>query len=231
MLKIKSRYIIKQIFENISEKKNLQIINYNKQLQKLLDISIKDYKEYNQIEIELIPIAHHKKEDKFINRLNKDKSFIHIYINNNKRKEFNCCRLENKTKISKIRIVIDNEIKSLKGLFKNCECLEEINIIKCKRKDINDTSEMLYGCKNLNKLNIFNLKTDKVTDMSYMFSECSSLKILELSNFNTSNVTNMQNMFEKCSNLTQLNLNNFNTSNVIYMNDMFSECSSLNSIN
>ena len=209
MLKIKSRYIINLIFENISEEKYLRLIKYNKKIQNILDKSLKDYKEYNQIEIELIPISNYKNEDKFINRLNKDKSFIHIYLNiyfnnytnNYKRREFNCCRLESKTKISRIRIIIDNEIKSLKGLFKNCECLEEINIIKCKRKDINDMSEIFYGCKNLNKLNLLNLKTDKVTDMSYMFSECSSLKSIDLSNFNTSNVTNMQNMFEKCSNL------------------------------
>ena len=31
-------------------------------------------------------------------------------------------------KIDYSKIIIDNEIKSLKGLFKNCTCLEEINI-------------------------------------------------------------------------------------------------------
>ena len=219
MLKIRSKYIIRQIFENISEKKKMQLLKCSKKIQNIMDISLKSYKIYNQIEIELIPILSYKKEDKFINGYNKDKSFIHIYINNNKRKEFNFYRLENKTKITKIRIVFDNELKSFKGLFKDCNCLEEIKINKCNRKDILDMSEMFSGCENLIKLELSNLKTDKVVDMSYMFSNCSSLKNINLLNFNTSNVINMQNMFEKCKNITQLNLNDFNTSNVIYMNE------------
>ena len=128
---------------------------------------------------------------------------MHIYINNNKRKEVTCFRLENKTKITKIRIILDIKFKSFKGLFKDCTCLEKINIIKCKRRDIIDMSKMFYGCKNLIKLELSNLKTDKVTDMSYMFSGCSSLKYINLLNFNTSNIINIQSIFEKCKSIIQ----------------------------
>ena len=230
MLKIRSRYIIKQIFDNIIERRYLSIVKYNKKHQNILNLSIKNYKIYNQIEIELIPISNYEKGDIFINRDNEDNDFIHIYINNNKTKEYKYCTFEYKSKISKIRILIDNEIKSFKGLCKDCECLKELNIVKCNRKNIIDMSEMFCGCTNLEKLNLLNLKTDKVTDMSYMFSGCLYLKELNLKNFNASGVTNMKNMFEECSNLRQLNLNNFNTSNVVYMNDMFSECYDLDSI-
>ena len=218
MLKIRSNYIKKKIFKNISEKKCLQLLKFNKNIQNILHMSIKDYKLYNQIEIELIPRINSNDEDIFINISKKDKPFIHIYINDNYLKKFKNCRLKSNDKISQIKILIDNEIKSFKRLFKNCECLEKININKCNRKDIINMSEMFYGCINIININLSNLKTDKVTDMSYMFSECSSLRNLYLINFNTSKVTNMQHMFEKCSCLEKLNLDNFNTSNVIYMN-------------
>ena len=54
LLKIKSKYILKSIFDILIEKKFLQIIIYNKKLQKKLDKKINDYKyEYLKIEIEI----------------------------------------------------------------------------------------------------------------------------------------------------------------------------------
>ena len=41
---IQSLYIIKDIFSFLSEKQKLNVIVYNKQLQKKLDINIEDYK-------------------------------------------------------------------------------------------------------------------------------------------------------------------------------------------
>ena len=248
MLKIRSKYILKKIIENIKENKLLDIIKYNKIFQNKFNISIQNYIEYNQIEFQLKPIEF-SRNDKFINIDIMNQPYIHIYSNNDK-KEIDFCSLfmnkalkessifwpkmpedlDNKELLANKKIILDFEVKSLKGLFKNCESLKEINIIKCNRKDIIDTSEMFYGCKNLDKLNIINLKTDNVKDMSYMFSGCLSLTEINVLNFNTSNVTNMQNMFEQCSKLKELNLCNFNTSNVIYMNDMFYECSSLRTL-
>ena len=205
MLKIRSKYILKKIFQNIKQNKYLQLIKYYKKIQNKLDKSLEDYKEYNQIEIDLIPKSDNYSNIKFININDNEKQYIHIFFSNNKN-EGNSHVLEAKPKIEKIKIKLDYDIKSLKGLFKNCEFLEEINFIKFNRKDIIDMSEMFNGCKNLNKINLFNVKTDKVKDMSYMFSGCSSLKEINLLTFITTNVTNMQNMFEGCSKLEILNL-------------------------
>jgi len=60
MLKIRSKYIIKQIFENIIDKKNIQLVKYNKKLQNIINLSLKSYKMYNQTEIELIPVLSYK---------------------------------------------------------------------------------------------------------------------------------------------------------------------------
>ena len=42
--KLKSKYILKQIFDNLKTNKLLRIINYNNALKNLLNIKMKDYK-------------------------------------------------------------------------------------------------------------------------------------------------------------------------------------------
>ena len=42
--KIRSNYIIKRIYENINKKNSLELIKYNKKLQKRLNIEFNDYK-------------------------------------------------------------------------------------------------------------------------------------------------------------------------------------------
>jgi len=59
---IKSKYILKKIIGNISQKKLLYLIKNNKSIQKTLDIGIKDYENYLNIEIDIIPF--YKKEKK-----------------------------------------------------------------------------------------------------------------------------------------------------------------------
>ena len=229
MEKIRSQFILKKIFKNLCRKKYLQIIKYNKKIQKKGDISLIEYKEYNQIEIILKYDLSLK--EKYINIIENNKPYIHIY--NIKQNEIHVGIMNHSIiyKISEIKIIIDNEVKSLKGLFKNCVSIIYINFIKCNRKDIISTSELFFGCDRLIKLNINNLKTDKVTDTSYMFFNCSALKDINLSNLNFSNVTDMQNMFEKCIELKLLNLPNCNSKNLKFMNNMFSECTSLKKLN
>ena len=51
---IKSRYILKQIFDNLHKNKLLKILNNNKSIQEKIDINIYDYKKYfEEIEIEI----------------------------------------------------------------------------------------------------------------------------------------------------------------------------------
>ena len=56
---IKSRYILSKIYENMTKKKKLEIVKYNKKIQNRINLSVKDYKEYSEtftpIEIEIIP--------------------------------------------------------------------------------------------------------------------------------------------------------------------------------
>ena len=87
--KIKSDYFLQLLFNNLSKRKSLEIIKYNKKIKERINISIKDYKEYSElyssIEIEIIPVKN--KYGKFINYKNEDKKYFHKYFNNNRKKK------------------------------------------------------------------------------------------------------------------------------------------------
>ena len=226
---IKSRYILSKLYNIIPKKKKLAIVKYNKRIQNRLNLSIKDYKEYCEIEIEIIPIK--DKYGKFINIKKNDKLYYHIYFNDKKEEIKNKYKIKEEDEVTKIKIIIDYQVKSFYDLFKQCECIESINFKKFYRDNIIDMSYMFYKCSSLKELYIINFNTNNVTNMSAMFWGCSSLKELILTNFNTNNVTNIRYMFYRCSSLKGLNLTIFNTNNVTDMSCMFSWCSSLKELN
>jgi surface protein len=230
---IKSIYFLEKIFKNhLEEKKYLNILFHNKNLQSKIGISIYDYKEYfNKIEIEIIPTKT-LEEDKnyFINRVDNKKDYYHIYFDNNT-KEIKRRYITSDDKISKIKIIIDEEIDSLKELFFGSNCIKEINFIKFNRKNITNMISMFEECIYLDKLNISKIKTDNVNNIRAMFRGCKSLKEIDLSSFNTEKVEKMHNLFYDCWKLEKINISNFDTSKVKNMSYMFYDCKSLKNLN
>ena len=191
--KIRSKYISIKIFNNLKQNKLLDLIHYNKHYQKLMKIKLKDYKnEFSKIEIEIIP-----KENTYGKFINFSKN-IQIYFNDNK-KEIEKRKITKDDKVTKIKIIINHNIKSLSDLFSRCKCIKKINFIKFNRDDINDMSWMFCRCISLEEINLSNFNTTNVTNMRSMFSGCLSLKELNLTNFNINNVTSMFCMFSRCS--------------------------------
>ena len=190
LIKIRSKYILIKIFENLKENKLLNIIHYNKKYQKLMNKNIKDYeKEFSKIEIEIIPKKN--KFGKFVNIFNKS---INIYFNDNN-EEIKKNQIAKDDKVTKIKIIISHKIKSLSKLFQDCQCIQIINFIKFKRNNRTNMSNMFSYCSSLKELNLTSFNTDNVINMRYMFYICSSLKELNLTNFNTNKVINMGGMF------------------------------------
>ena len=228
---LKSDYFLKRIFEYMKKNKSLEIIKYNKKLQKRVNIGIKDYIEfaqfYSSIEVELT--IEENKYGKFINISDEDKDYCHIYFDNSK-EEIKRYYLEDKDKVKKITIIIDYQVKSFKRIFLLCSCISSIFFKKFYRIDITDMSFMFFGCFSLKELNLSNFRTDNVTNMHAMFGKCYCLNELNLSNFNTNNVTNMKGMFSKCENLKKLNISNFNINNVTEIFGIFFECFKLKEI-
>ena len=188
---LKSDYFLRKLFYNLLKKKSLDIIKYNNNIKERMNISIKDYKEYSEIyspiEIEIKPVKN--KYGKFIN-MNENEIYYHIYFNDNK-EEIKRNYLNENDNVSKIKIIIDYQVKSFGYLFFDCKCIEYICFKKFYRNNINNMGDMFYGCSSLKELNLSNFNTNNVTNMGGMFCRCSSLKELNLSNFNTNNVTNM----------------------------------------
>ena len=175
---VKSNYILSKIYKNISKKKSLEIVKYNKKVQNRLKLSIQSYKEYFEtltpIELEIIPYK--KQYGKFININENEKSYYHIYFNNDEKEMKNKYEIKEKDIVNKIKIIIDYQIKSFEKLFYHCKCNESINFKKFYRTNINNISYMFSGCSSLKKLNLSNFNTDNVIDMSFLFYGCSSLK-------------------------------------------------------
>ena len=229
MNKIRSNYILKNITSYLNPRIYLLLYKYNKNLQKKFELTKKDYKEYNQIEIEIIPIESIK-EDKntIIHYFNNEKQYYHIFIDDKELNKRNYFR--KKENVKKIKVLIDFEINSLKRLFHGCEYIKEINFVKFNRNNIIDMSFLFCDCFNLININLSKIRTNKVKYMNSMFANCRNIKQLKLSNFNTSNVERMDEMFEGCV-LFDLDLSNFNTSNVTNMNKMFFGCYNLKNLN
>jgi len=219
---IKSKYILKQIFDNLNKNRFLKIMNYNKKIQNRLDININNYKKFSEtyttIEIEIIPIKNlTEKSNSFIKNLDN----IHVYFNDNKKEEVKKYDITANDKVKKIKVLIDYQIKLLRGLFKYCKCIESISFIKFYRNNITDMSGMFYGCSALKEINFFNFNTDNVTNMEGMFSYCYSLNKLDLSKFNTGRLLHMSSMFVNCTLLKNIKISNFNTKNVNNTKSMF----------
>ena len=141
---IKSRYILSKIYNNMTIKKKLEIVKYNKRIQNRLNLSVKDYKECCKTEIEIIPSK--GKYGKFININENDKLFYHIYFNDNKEEIKNKHEINKKDKVTKIKIIIDYQVKSFKNLFYFCVCIESIYFKKFYRNNITNMSAMFHGC-------------------------------------------------------------------------------------
>ena len=197
---LKSVFIVKIILSYIKRNKSLKIMKYNKYIQKRLDININDYKEYSQLYYSSIEIElklEYNKYGKFINISDEEKEYYHIYFDNSN-EEIKRNYLEKNEKVNSIKVIIDYQVTSFKGLSQWCFCIKSIFFNKFYRINIIDMSSMFYHCSSLKELNLSNFNTNNVTNMSEMFSKCGSLKELNLSNFNTVNVTTMTEMFRGC---------------------------------
>ena len=167
---IKSNLTFKKIMSNLQRNNLLNIVKYNKIFQQKLNININDYKDFCEIEIEIIPAA--DKYGKFINISNKeDRKYFHIYFNDNE-EEIKKIYLVKNEKIKKIKLIIDYKVTSFYRLFEDCKCIESVYFKKCNRENIKDLRFMFDNCDSLKKVNFNKFKAENVTDISYFKWQC-----------------------------------------------------------
>ena len=115
--KVRSVYITKKILDNLNQIKLMNIIHYNKKYQKLMKISLKDFKnEFSKIEIEIIP--EENTFGKFVNITNKicEENNVRIYFND-KKEEINRNYIAKDDNVKIIKIILNHKIKSLYRFF------------------------------------------------------------------------------------------------------------------
>jgi len=251
---LKANFFLQKTFDLLEMNKYLKIIKYNKKIQERLNLSIKNYKDYGQIKIEIIPIKNAIGE--FIHIvLDSDKKYFHIYFNDNYKKEIKRYSLKKNDKVNKITVIIDAQITTFYKLFEKCKCIKSISFKQFYRKNIRNMESLFYECTSLKeidfsnfhtnnvismrsmfykcpleKIDLSNFKTDNVMNMCLMFCECKSLKKLDLSNFNTNKVETMKFMFSDLKMIKELDISNFDTSNLENVSFMFCDCTSLKKI-
>ena len=62
--------------------------------------------------------------------------YYHIYFNDNNEEIKNKYYIEKEDKVTKIKIIIDYQVKSFKDLFLWCNCIESINFKKFYRNNV-----------------------------------------------------------------------------------------------
>ena len=182
---IKSYHILQKIFDILTTKKSLNIMKFNKYIKNKLNVTLDNYKKYCEINlsIEIKEIPDYKNKINFININDKnEEKYFHIYFDDNN-EEIKRTYTNKEDKVSKINIIIDYQVKSFKGLFKDCDYIKSISFNNFNRDNINDMSEMFYFCDSLTILNLSNFNTTNVNSMKGMFNHCSSLTKLDVSNF------------------------------------------------
>ena len=136
----------------------------------------------------------------------------------------------NLTTIEDIRHVNTENVTDMRGMFKDCSSLTDIDLSSFNTAKVEYMNVMFSGCTALTDLNLQNFNTANVKNTGSMFKNCSSLRTLNLCNFDTRNVELMGSMFYGCSSLSALDLSSFNTANVYNMLNMFAYCNFLTTI-
>ena len=144
---LKSDYFLQKLLNHLLKKKSLDIIKYNNNIKERINKSIKDYKEYSEIyspiEIEIKPDEYY--HGHFININKENEIYYHIYFNDNI-EEIKRNYLNKNDNVEKLKIIIDYQIKSFKGLFQYCRDIEYIYFKKFYRNNITDMGYMFYEC-------------------------------------------------------------------------------------
>lgn len=108
----------------------------------------------------------------------------------------------------------EQQIVTVKEMFKNIVTLIEIDLSELWTGQIEDMREMFSGCVKLRNVNFLGVDTSKVVNMEGLFFETKSLVSLNLSSIDTKNVQKMGKMFWGMINLMNLDISGFDLRSV-----------------
>ena len=230
---IKSLYILKKILKCPCEKKLLNIIKYNKKLQKKIDYNINDFGKYSNTRITVV-FSKSKKCSGLLSLNEKHKTLplfsdrknIKIFYNNHEKKDKKENYYDENEKLIRAHIIIDKSVTDLSSLFEDQHGIAGV-FFKNVNSQIKNISCMFYDCSRLKIVDFGPFKFDNNKNMHGLFGGCKRLEEINWPKINTKNVKDMSYMFTNCKKIKKIRLSHFNTENVSNMEHMFYRCSSL----
>ena len=165
--KLEDKNKIKGIIEININDINKNIILFNKEINRNIDVYI------NQEKINII-----KENNKWQYKFNKiGKYMFEIVFNDN---ITNCKSLFSKC-INIISLDLSNfnnaNVTDMEDMFSECNKLKEVKgINKLITNNVTNINGIFNKCFELEYLDLSNFNTDNITDMAFMFSECNKLK-------------------------------------------------------
>ena len=141
------------------------------------------------------------KTSDYIVLFNKDllDSIYSIEIDGNEYKDINSIYFENEGE-NTININIKRGTEFLEYMFEGCNNLINVDFTGIQKEKIKSISGMFSQCNSLISLNI-NINNPYIENMSYLFFNCESLESIVFLNIDTSNVIDMTGMFSECPSL------------------------------
>ena len=239
---IKSKYIIKKIFDNIEKNKFLIIIKYNKNIQSRLDLDINIYKENSLINYFEIKIL--KKKFLFESLINLNDFFFRksdsdlelndsdeweYSSNDSKEKPENYSFINLKEKFKPyFHFYFDIDKIEEKANCMGNKLLSEISVFINDKVDTFDS--LFEDCEIIKKIKFLKVKRNNIKKMNSLFQSIFSEEE-KIYKFCTKNIINMSNMFNGCIRLQELDLSNIDTINVTNMSNIFKGCIKLTKLN
>ena len=242
--KLNSKYILKQIFDNLKDIRAYEIFRYNKNIQQKLNIDINSYRELSQekspIIIEIIPVE--DKHGTIFNYVSGNTGYFHMYFNDsNKEEDSNELGKEELEEEEEEEKEEKEEKEKDKGKEKEKEKEkvkeEKEDNVKVKKiklvidHEVDSFENLFENCNCIESITFKRFTRINIQNMRSMFWQCSNLKEVNLDKFTTDNVTNFSWMFYRCSQLKRINMSHINIDNAESMVGMFWGCSSLEEIN
>ena len=223
---IKSIWVKKKILNNITERNKLNLIKYNKALQKNLKKNIDDYKRFKYI---IIYVEGIDKDITFTNKNKFDDKKIII-------RDTNVSRFKKILIEPTVLVRYFSDFK--KSLFSNLNGIVSVRIIKCYYDSSYSTSlslnfsNLFSGCTNLKKVIIQDDNKFFLDNAVEMFKDCINLEYIEgLNNLNTYGAVKIKGLFQNCMSLKYIKgIERWNLWYVRDMSSMFEGCSSLISL-
>ncbi len=124
---------------------------------------------------------------------------------------------------------IFNNIKyegdTLESMFKECECIEKIDMTRIKAGNIKNVKDFACGCSKLKSIEMCGFTTDELEIYSFV-KMCESLKYVSLENVKVRNGGNAIGFASDCKNLQVVKLG-FSINNMELISDIFKNCNEL----